>query len=74
MHAKDLKLIRRTCRDEEVQFVERNYPIAQFKDIIPPDEWRYVAYGLARGGVFTATRNPSTPAATLNAEFPATGS
>jgi tetrathionate reductase subunit A len=54
MHAKDLKLIPEDVPDEEVQFVERNYPIAQFKDIIPPDEWRYVAYGLARGGVFTS--------------------
>jgi tetrathionate reductase subunit A len=54
MHAKDLKLIPEDVPDDEVQFVERNYPIAQFKDIIPPDEWRYVAYGLARGGVFTS--------------------
>ena len=53
LHAKDLKLIPENVPDEEVKFVEDNYPIARFKDILPPDEWRYVAYGLARGGVFT---------------------
>ncbi|MFN3804669.1 MAG: molybdopterin dinucleotide binding domain-containing protein [Pyrobaculum sp.] len=52
-HAKDLKLIPEAVPPEEVEFVERNYPIAQFKDVIPPDEWVYAAYGLARGGVFT---------------------
>jgi anaerobic selenocysteine-containing dehydrogenase len=52
-HAKDLKLIPESVPEEDVLFVERNYPIARFKDIIAPDEWRYVAYGLARGGVFT---------------------
>ncbi len=52
-HAKDLKLIPEEIPEEEVQFVERNYPIAQFKDILPPDEWKYAAYVLARGGVFT---------------------
>lgn len=39
---------------EEVEFVERNYIIARFKDILPPDEWEHVAYGLARGGVFAS--------------------
>jgi len=52
LNAKDLKLIPENVPDEEVKFVEDNYPIARFKDILPPDEWRYVAYGLARGGVF----------------------
>ncbi len=37
---------------EEVTFVERNYPIAQFKEILPAVEWRQVCYLLARGGVF----------------------
>ncbi len=53
LHAKDLKIIPENVPDEEVRFVERNYPIAQFRDILPPEEWRYVAYALARGGVFT---------------------
>ncbi|MEM4448223.1 MAG: molybdopterin dinucleotide binding domain-containing protein [Fervidicoccaceae archaeon] len=52
-HAKDLKLIPDSVPEEDVLFVEKNYPIAKFKDIIAPDEWRYAAYGLARGGVFT---------------------
>ncbi len=40
--------------DEEVEFVENNYPIAQFKGILPENEWRAVAYMLARGGVFAS--------------------
>ncbi|MFN3384759.1 MAG: molybdopterin dinucleotide binding domain-containing protein, partial [Archaeoglobaceae archaeon] len=52
-HAKDLKIIPESVPDEEVEFVEKNYPIAKFKDILPHDEWRYAAYALARGGVFT---------------------
>ena len=40
--------------DEEVQWVEKNYPIAQFKSILPENEWRAVAYALARGGVFAS--------------------
>ena len=40
--------------DEDVQFVENNYPIAQFKSILPDNEWRAVAYALARGGVFAS--------------------
>ncbi|KUJ93423.1 MAG: Tetrathionate reductase subunit A [Archaeoglobus fulgidus] len=52
MDAKKRGLIPETVSDEEVDFVEKNYPIARFKDIVP-NEWRYVAYGLARGGVFT---------------------
>jgi len=39
--------------NEEIDFVEKNYPIAQFKDIVK-EEWKYIAYGLARGGVFSA--------------------
>ncbi|MDM7274644.1 MAG: molybdopterin dinucleotide binding domain-containing protein, partial [Thermoprotei archaeon] len=52
-HAVDLKIIPENVPSEDVEFVERNYPIAKFKDILPADEWRYVAYGLARGGIFT---------------------
>jgi len=51
--ARDRKIIPDNVPDSEVLFVERNYPIAKFKDILPDDEWRLVAYGLARGGVFT---------------------
>ncbi len=38
---------------EDVRFVEQNYPIAKFRDILPEEEWRAAAYCLARGGVFT---------------------
>lgn len=53
MDAKERKLIPEEVPASEVAFVEQNYPIAKFKDILPIDEWRYVAYGLARGGVYT---------------------
>jgi hypothetical protein len=36
-----------------VRFVEENYPIAGFRNVVPEDEWRAAAYCLARGGVFT---------------------
>lgn len=39
---------------DEVAWVEENYPIAQFKDILPENEWKAVAYALARGGIFAA--------------------
>ena len=54
IHAKDLKIIPEEIPDEEVEFVERNYPIAKFKDVLPAEEWKYAVYGLARGGVFTS--------------------
>lgn len=38
---------------EEVHFVERNYPLAAFKDMLPAPQWRQVCYMLARGGVFS---------------------
>lgn len=38
--------------DEELAWVERNYPVAQHKDILPADLWRKSAYLLARGGYF----------------------
>ncbi|GBF09941.1 molybdopterin oxidoreductase, molybdopterin binding subunit [Aeropyrum pernix] len=53
MHAKDMGIIPENVPEEEVKFVEENYPIAKFKHLIP-DEWPYVAYMLARGGVFTS--------------------
>lgn len=37
----------------EVELVEDNYVISQFKDLIP-NEWPHVAYVMARGGVFTS--------------------
>jgi tetrathionate reductase subunit A len=39
--------------DEEVAFVESNYPVAKFRQLLPEDEWRRVCYALARGGVFS---------------------
>ncbi|GBC69583.1 Tetrathionate reductase subunit A [archaeon HR01] len=53
MDAKDRGLIPEEVPASEVAFVEQNYPIARFKDILPEDEWRNAAYCLARGGVFT---------------------
>ncbi|MGD9159036.1 MAG: molybdopterin-dependent oxidoreductase [Desulfobacteraceae bacterium] len=37
---------------EEIAYVERNYPVAGYKDIITPDQWKKVCYMLARGGIF----------------------
>ena len=53
MDAKDRGLIPEDVPESEIKFVEKNYPIAKFKDIVPEDEWRYIAYALARGGIFT---------------------
>ena len=38
--------------NEEVAFVEGNYPAANHKQILAPQEWKKVCYLLARGGVF----------------------
>jgi tetrathionate reductase subunit A len=40
--------------DEDLAFVEGNYPVAKYRDMLPASEWRQVGYALARGGVFTA--------------------
>lgn len=53
MDAQSKGLIPKDIPQEEISFVETNYPIAKFKDIIPQDEWIVACYGLARGGVFT---------------------
>ncbi len=37
---------------EEIDFVERNYPVAKHKEMVPESEWKQVCYVLARGGVF----------------------
>lgn len=37
---------------EEIDFVEKNYPTAKYKDILTEAEWKQVCYVLARGGVF----------------------
>lgn len=37
---------------EEVDFVEKNYPVAMFKDMLPENEWKQVCYAVSRGGVF----------------------
>ena len=42
---------------EEVAFVEKNYPIANFKELLPSGEWKQVCYVLARGGVFNKSYN-----------------
>ncbi|MEA3467904.1 MAG: molybdopterin-dependent oxidoreductase [Thermodesulfobacteriota bacterium] len=38
--------------DDEMHFVEKNYPVAHFKECLLPKEWRQTCYVLARGGVF----------------------
>ncbi|MGC9062034.1 molybdopterin-dependent oxidoreductase [Calditerrivibrio sp.] len=47
-------IIPKDVPQEDIDFVEKNYYIAKFKDVISPDEWKYVCYALARGGVFTS--------------------
>ena len=37
---------------EEISFVEKNYPLAKYRRILPPQEWSKVVTLLARGGVF----------------------
>lgn len=39
--------------DEELAFVERNYPVAKFRTTLSADEWRKACHALARGGVFS---------------------
>ncbi len=43
--------------EDEVAYVERAYPVASFKDILPKDEWEMLCYALARGGVFVPQDN-----------------
>ena len=40
------------ANDEEVRFVEENYPVAKFKELLPQQQWRKVCTVLVRGGVF----------------------
>ncbi|MEM3613750.1 MAG: molybdopterin-dependent oxidoreductase [Nitrososphaerales archaeon] len=56
MDAVRRKIVPSEVPKEDVEFVESNYPIAEYRDIIP-DEWPYVAYVLARGGVFTSYKD-----------------
>ncbi len=37
---------------EEIEFVERNYPVAKHRRILSEEEWKKVCTVLARGGVF----------------------
>lgn len=36
----------------EISQVEKNYPLARYRDILPEGEWHQLCYMLARGGVF----------------------
>ncbi len=36
----------------EQQFVEDNYPVAKFKNILPEAQWKPLCHALARGGIF----------------------
>ncbi|ADU97190.1 molybdopterin dinucleotide-binding region protein [Thermovibrio ammonificans HB-1] len=38
--------------EEEIRFVEENYPVAKFKGILSESEWKKVCTLLVRGGVF----------------------
>ncbi len=53
MNALDRGIVPKEIPEDDVKFVEENYPIAMFKNTIAEDEWRAAAYCLARGGVFT---------------------
>ena len=53
LDAKSKGLIPEDFDEDSIQFVEQNYPIASFKDLISDKEWKYACYALARGGVFT---------------------
>ena len=39
-------------RKEDVEFVEKNYPIAKYKNAVSLEEWPKVAFLLSRGGFF----------------------
>ncbi len=53
VNAVDRGIVPKEIPAEDVKFVEENYVIARFKDVVAEDEWRAAAYCLARGGVFT---------------------
>lgn len=42
---------------EETAHVERNHPVAQHRDLLPPSRWRQVCTLLARGGYFEPPEN-----------------
>ncbi len=37
---------------EEISFVEKNYPVAKYKNILSSEEWNRTCYVLARGGIY----------------------
>jgi tetrathionate reductase subunit A len=53
VNAQDRGIVPKEIPADDVRFVEENYPIAGFRNVVPEDEWRAAAYCLARGGVFT---------------------
>ena len=53
INALDKGIVPKEIPEDDVRFVEENYPIAMFKTTIAEDEWRAAAYCMARGGVFT---------------------
>jgi tetrathionate reductase subunit A len=53
VNAQDSGIVPKEIPADDVRFVEENYPIAGFRNVVPEDEWRAAAYCLARGGVFT---------------------
>lgn len=37
---------------DEAAWVQENYPVARFRDILAPQAWNRLCYALARGGIF----------------------
>lgn len=42
---------------DEQAFVEENYPVARFREILSEDEWKRVCKALARGGIFARNQD-----------------
>lgn len=38
--------------NEDLAFVEKNYPVFKYKDVLSKDEWKQACHILARGGIF----------------------
>ncbi|MEN3028955.1 MAG: molybdopterin-dependent oxidoreductase [Aquificaceae bacterium] len=52
VHDLESKGYRIEPKKEDIDFVEKNYPIAKYKGAISPEEWQKVAFILSRGGFF----------------------
>ncbi len=54
----------------EKEFVEKNYPLAKYRKILPEKEWEKVATLLARGGVFRPWSEAFDPQGNLKKGIP----